>query len=143
MPPIRYDDSVRPEDFLALGQRVWPGEFGLAEATNALTRTTNIGAWDGDKLVGSVRLLTDGYFLATVSEILVDPAYRRQGIGRELMRRVVAAAPRGRLFLGAQPDAVEFFDRIGCERRLVGFVATHPLSGDISTTPAANGETVG
>jgi GNAT superfamily N-acetyltransferase len=136
MPPIRYDGGVRPGEFLALGQRVWPGDYGLAEATAALAHTTNIGAWDGDNLIGSVRLLTDGYFLATVSEILVDPAYRRQGIGRELMRRVVAAAPRGRLFLGAQPDAVEFFDRIGCERRLVGFVARHPLPEDHRDAPA-------
>jgi len=34
------------------------------------------------------------------------------------------------LFFGAQPDAVHFFARIGCERRLVGFVATHPLPDD-------------
>lgn len=129
MSTIRYGDGVRPEEFLVLGQRVWPGSYGLAEVTTALARTTNIGAWDGDQLVGSVRLLTDGYFLATVSEILVDPAYQRRGIGRELMRRVVALAPRGRVFLGAQPQSVDFFDRIGCERRLTGFVASHPLPG--------------
>jgi GNAT superfamily N-acetyltransferase len=127
MTAIRYGDGVRPDEFLALGQQIWPGSYGLAEVTSALARTTNIGAWDGDRLVGSVRLLTDGYFLATVAEILVDPAYQRRGIGRELMRRIVAGAPRGRLFLGAQPQSVEFFERIGCERRLVGFVASHPL----------------
>lgn len=93
MPRIRYRDGVRPEDFLDLGQRVWPGNYGLAEVTTAVARTTHIGAWDGDRLVGSVRMLTDGYFLATVSEILVDPGYRRRGIGREPMRRAVAAAP--------------------------------------------------
>ena|SRR5688572_3905459 len=103
-------------------------DHGLPEATVALARTTNIGAWDGAQLGGCVRLLTDGYFLSTVSEILVDQAYRRRGIGRELMRRVVAAAPRGRLFLGAQPEAVDFFDRIGCQRLLTGFVARHPLT---------------
>jgi ribosomal protein S18 acetylase RimI-like enzyme len=130
MSAIRYGEGIAPAEFLALGQRVWPGNYGLAEATTALARTTNIGAWDGDQLVGSVRLLTDGYFLATISEILVDPAYRRRGIGRELMRRVVAAAPRGRLFFGAQPAAVDFFDRIGCEQRLTGFVASHPLPDD-------------
>src|SRR5687767_7859818 len=120
MPAIRYDDGVRPDEFLELGQHIWPGSYGLAEVTTALARTTNLGAWDAGRLVGCVRLLTDGYFLATVSEILVDPAYRRRGIGRELMRRVVAIAPRGKLFFGAQPDAVDFFERIGCERRLVG-----------------------
>src|SRR5689334_18222406 len=127
MSAIRYAEIVRPDEFFALAQRVWPGDYGLAETTSALARTTNIGAWDGDRLVGVVRLLTDGYFLATISEILVDPGYRRRGIGRELMNRIVAAAPRGRLFFGAQPEAVEFFERIGCERKLVGFVARHPL----------------
>jgi ribosomal protein S18 acetylase RimI-like enzyme len=127
MPAIRYDDGVRPDEFLELGQRVWPGSYGLAEVTTALQRTTNLGAWDADQLVGCVRLLTDGYFFATVSEILVDPAFRRRGVGRELMRRIVALAPRGKLYFGAQPDAVSFFERIGCERRLVGFVAKYPL----------------
>ena len=130
MSNVRYGDGVRPEDFLALGQRVWPGGYGLTEATSALARTTNIGAWDGERLVGCVRLLTDGYFLATVPEIFVDADYRRHGIGRELMRRIVAVAPRGKMFFGAQAEAVSFFERIGCERRLVGFVARHPLPDD-------------
>jgi len=59
----------------------------MEPATTALTRTTNIGAWDNDRLVGAVRVLTDGYFVATVPEILVDPDYQRRGIGRELMSR--------------------------------------------------------
>ena len=124
MESIRYGEGVTPEAFLALGQRVWPGAYGLAEVTTALARTTNLGAWDGDRLVGSVRLLTDGYFFATIPEILVDAEYRGRGVGRELMRRVVAIAPRGRVFFGAQPQSVAFFERIGCERRLTGFVAT-------------------
>ena len=127
MSPIRYGEGITPDEFLALGQRVWAGSYGLAEVTSALAHTTNIGAWDGDHLIGSVRLLTDGYFFATVPEILVDPDHRHCGIGRELMRRAVALAPRGRVFFGAQPEVVGFFERIGCERRLVGFVATHPL----------------
>ena len=127
MSDIRYAEGVRPEEFLSLGQLIWPGDYGLAEATSSLSRTTNLGAWDGDKLVGCVRLLTDGYFLATISDIFVDPEYRRRGIGRELMRRILEVAPRGRLFLGAQPEAVTFFESIGCERRLTGFVAKHPL----------------
>ena len=127
MTDIRYREGVDPAEFLSLGQRIWPGDYGLDEARIALARTTNIGAWDGAKLVGCVRLLTDGYFLATISEIFVDPDYQRRGIGRELMRRILELAPRGRLFFGAQPEAVEFFESIGCERRLTGFVARHPL----------------
>jgi GNAT superfamily N-acetyltransferase len=42
----------------------------------------NMTAWDEDRLVGCARLLTDGYFLTTITEILVLPDYRKKGIGR-------------------------------------------------------------
>jgi ribosomal protein S18 acetylase RimI-like enzyme len=120
---IRDDASgVTVADFLALAGRVGPRDSAAARAAPALERTTNIGAWDGATLVGAVRVLTDGYFFATVPEILVDPAYQHRGIGRELMQRALAAAPRGTLFFGAQPQAVAFFERIGAQRGPIGFV---------------------
>jgi GNAT superfamily N-acetyltransferase len=102
---------------------VWPGNYDATQTEAALGRTINIGAWDGTVLVGSVRVLTDGYLPATVPEIFVDPAYQRRGIGRELMRRALEEAPgRGALFFGAQPQSVAFFERIGCTKGPVGFV---------------------
>ena len=125
-PPIRYadrDPAFDADAFLALAQRVWPRAYDRESAHEALRRTINVGAWDGARLVGAVRVLTDGYFIATVAELLVDPDYRRRGIGRELMRRALDHAPRGKLFFGAQPDAVPFFERLGYARGPVGFVA--------------------
>ena len=130
MTTITYRESVTVEEFLAFAQRVWPRSYSTDEAAAALERTTNIGAWDGSRLVGSVRVLTDGYFFATIPEILVDPEYQRRGIGRALMDRAVAAAPRGKVFFGAQPQSVEFFQRIGCVPALTGFIASLPLTAD-------------
>jgi GNAT superfamily N-acetyltransferase len=126
MQAIRYGGIVRAEQFLSLAQQTWPGAYTLNEIAAALRWTTNIGAWDGDCLVGCVRVLTDGHFFATIPEILVLPVYRRRGIGRELMRRAVEAAPKRRLFFGAQPESVGFFERIGCRRSLTGFEASSP-----------------
>jgi ribosomal protein S18 acetylase RimI-like enzyme len=72
---------------------VWPREYDTARTTAALQKTINIGAWVGDRLVGSVRVLSDGYFFSTVPEVIVDPEYRRRGIGRELMRHALEVAP--------------------------------------------------
>ena len=122
MTHIRYDStSISVDSFLALAQRVWPRSYDSGRTRAALERTAHIGAWDGPRLVGAVRVLTDGYFFATVPEILVDPEYQRQGIGRELMNRSLEHAPRGILFFGAQPQAVAFFERLGCARELTGF----------------------
>ena len=114
--------ALQPEAFLALAQRVWPRDYDAALIAAALTRTINVGAWADNQLVGSVRVLSDGYLFSTVPELMVDPAYRRQGIGRELMRRALEMAPRGRLFFGAQPGNETFFERSGFQRGPVGFV---------------------
>jgi ribosomal protein S18 acetylase RimI-like enzyme len=134
MSDISYHENFSADDFLALAQRVWPRDYSSAQAAAALERTINIGAWDGSRLVGSIRVLTDGYFFATVPEILVDPSYQRRGIGRRLMELALEHAPRGKMTFGAQPQSVSFFDRIGCERKLTGFVATRPLNATTSVS---------
>ena len=121
-----FHHDVAADQFLALAQAVWPRDwYDPSTISLALERTTNMGAFDGQRLVGCVRALTDGYLFATVPELLVHPDYQRQGIGRELMRRAVSAAPRQGLFLGAQPQSVAFFERIGAVRGPVGFVLRH------------------
>jgi len=129
---LLYRESFAADEFLALARRVWPRDYSLADASAALERTINLGAWDGTRLVGSIRILTDGYFFATIPEILVDPDYQRRGIGQRLMELALERAPRGKLAFGAQPESVAFFDRIGCERKLTSFVAARPLEARTS-----------
>ena len=134
---VHYESlGVSAEAFVALAQRIWPRDYDVTCAAAALTKTTNIGAWSGARLVGVVRVLTDGYFFATVPEILVDPSYQRRGIGRELMRLALDAAPRGKLFFGAQAESVGFFTSLGCRPGPVGFVAARPI-GETSVPSAS------
>jgi GNAT superfamily N-acetyltransferase len=122
MTPIDYREGFDAVDFVSLANRVWPRDYDVALAQEAITRTINIGAWDSARLVGAVRVLSDGYLFSTVPEILVDPTYQRRGIGRALMMRALDVAPRGALFFGAQLQSIGFFERIGCTRGPVGFV---------------------
>src|SRR5688500_16211095 len=95
--------ALTPDAFVNLARRVWPREYDSSQTAAALQKTINIGAWSGERLVGSVRVLSDGYFFSTVTEVIVDPEFRRQGIGLELMRLALELTPGGVLFLGAQP----------------------------------------
>jgi ribosomal protein S18 acetylase RimI-like enzyme len=124
----RSGESALPtESFIALARRVWPREYDTSRTTAALQRTINIGAWLGDRLVGSVRILSDGYFFSTVPEVIVDPEYRRRGIGRELMRRALEVTPGGALFLGAQPGNERFFEQAGFRRGPAGYVGRQSI----------------
>jgi hypothetical protein len=51
------------------------------------------------------------------------------------MELALERAPRGKVAFGAQPQSVTFFERIGCERKLTGFVAARPLK---ATSDAAD-----
>ena len=136
MADLTYAEGFAPAEFLALAQRVWPRDYSPNDTAAALSRTTNIGAWHGDRLVGTIRILTDGYFFATIPEILVDPSYQRQGIGRHLMELALDKVPRGKVAFGAQAQSVAFFERIGCRRALTGFVAERPLVPPTADAPA-------
>ena len=122
---MEYREGFTVDEFLALANEVWPRAYDRLRVADALTRTINIGAWNQMQLVGSVRVLTDGHLFSTVPEILVLPQWQRRGIGRELMRLALERSP-GKLFFGAQPQSVEFFERIGCVRGPMGFVLKRP-----------------
>lgn len=122
--PITYripDSHLDATAFLELVQHVWPGSYDVALLAAALTKTTNSTAWDGARLVGCVRLLSDGYLFSTVPEILVDPAYQRQGIGRKLMEGAYALAPSS-IFLGAQAGNEGFFERLAYVQAMPGYI---------------------
>jgi len=114
--------AVTVLSFLDLARRVWHREFEAGRTAAAIAMTQNVGAWTEGRLIGAVRVLSDGYLFSTVPEVMVDPDYRRRGIGRALMYRALALAPGGRLFFGAQSGNEVFFERIGFVRGPIGFV---------------------
>jgi ribosomal protein S18 acetylase RimI-like enzyme len=69
------------------------------------------------KLVGLARAITDFAFCCYLSDLAVDEAFQRRGIGRELMRRVAAeAGEKTKLILLAAPRATDYYPHIGMVR---------------------------
>lgn len=69
------------------------------------------------QLVGVSRALTDFAFCTYLSDLAVDVAVQRQGIGRELIRRThEAAGLHTLLLLLAAPAAREYYPHIGMTR---------------------------
>lgn len=69
------------------------------------------------RLVGVARAITDFAYCCYLSDLAVDEACQRQGIGKELMRRVAeAAGPGTKLILLAAPKAVDYYPKIGMVR---------------------------
>ena len=76
-----------------------------------------ITAWDGNRLVGVSRALSDFSFCCYLSDLAVDHAYQKQGIGRKLIEEAhKVSGEKTALILLAAPDAAEYYPHIGMER---------------------------
>jgi GNAT superfamily N-acetyltransferase len=68
----------------------------------------------GTELVGVSRALTDFAYCTYLSDLAVDEAYQRRGIGRELIRRTHEHAGRHTtLILLAAPKARDYYPHVG------------------------------
>ena len=112
----RIDDKqLDAGKFIEFVNKVWPGKYDEGRTAEALSRTLNITAYDGETLVGCLRILTDGYFFGTITEMLVLPEYQKQGIGSRLLQLAKENTPT-MLYFGAQPTAEKFYEKNGCPK---------------------------
>lgn len=76
-----------------------------------------ITAWSQDKLVGVSRALSDFSFCCYLSDLAVDVAFQKQGIGKRLIDETHAVSGLSTmLILLAAPAAREYYPKIGMEK---------------------------
>jgi len=84
----------------------------------------------GDKLVGVARALSDFAYCTYLSDLAVDAAYQRQGIGRELLRRThEAAGLHTTLILLAAPAARDYYLHLGMTKHDSCWIAPRRVTG--------------
>ncbi len=106
--------------FISFANRVWPGDYDLDKTREALSKTLNITAHDCKTLVGCLRILSDGCFFGTITELLVLPEYQRKGIGSRLLQLAAENTPT-MLYFGAQPGLERFYERNGCQKGMQSY----------------------
>ena len=113
------DRSISTEQFIDVLKRSTLGERRPVDDTarvEQMLKHANLTctAWDGDKLVGVARALTDFSYCCYLSDLAVDTAYQQQGIGKELIKLTQSKLhPRANVILLAAPKAVNYYPRVG------------------------------
>ena len=83
---IKYDEFITPEEYMGLRKMVGWVQFPLEQAKACIEKAFMIlCVRDDEKAIGVVRLLWDGGYIAFLSDVIVDPKYQGQGIGRKLV----------------------------------------------------------
>lgn len=81
-----------------------------------------VTARENGKLVGIARSVSDFVYCTYLSDLAVDAAYQKQGIGKELIRQTKYAAPQANLILLSAPAAVEYYPKIGMDKHKTCFI---------------------
>lgn len=104
---------------------------GIRRPTNDLARiermfanaNLNFSAWHEGKLVGVCRALTDFSYCCYLSDLAVDKAFQKRGIGSELIDQVRSAVGEEvALILLSAPEAMAYYPKVGFERIENGFI---------------------
>lgn len=72
-----------------------------------------VAAYDEDKLIGFVRVLTDESLFATIWNLIVTPEYQIKGIGRTLIQKCLDKYPNLHFFTFADQEVRKFYEKLG------------------------------
>lgn len=114
---VRIEDSIHGVDWNQAKADLRADDFDNGRSPEALRRSFESSqhvalAWDGDRVVGMARLLSDGVCNAYLVDVWTMSAYRRQGIGASMVRLLADRVPGQHIGLQTD-DAEEFYTSLG------------------------------
>jgi GNAT superfamily N-acetyltransferase len=127
---LRYEHSrkISEAEFIDVLKRSTLGERRPIDDSNCIKAMLDHAdllctAWEGEKLVGVARSVTDFEYCCYLSDLAVDEAYQKQGIGRELIRVTQSRlGKRASIILIAAPKAEAYYPRIGLTAHLSAWI---------------------
>lgn len=82
-----------------------------------------ITAWDGERLVGAARALTDYSYCCYLSDLAVLKEYQNNGIGNDLINEVEKQiGEECTLILLSAPEAMDYYPKLGFEKTDNAFI---------------------
>lgn len=122
--PITYRDDLKalPCDQLIrlFTEAGWHDEndsqWDLVFNAPFIHSTLVVSAWDGDRLVGCVRVLSDTIVRSVIYDLVVEKAYRKQGIATHLLKYCKSKYPGSEWLLQTEEHTVPFYEKQGFSR---------------------------
>jgi len=114
---VTINDSLSDVDWAQLKADLAEDRFDNGRSPDALRRSFARAqhvalARDGDRVVGTARMLSDGVCNAYLVDVWTQASYRRQGIGSAMVRQLMAAVPGQHIGLQTD-DAGAFYAKLG------------------------------
>ena len=86
-------------------------------------------AWDSDNIVGAGRMISDGECYAWIHDVAVLMSYRKQGIGRKIVEKLIEGNEHILIGLTSSFEAVDFYTKLGFKKHKTA-MAKYPGPSD-------------
>jgi predicted GNAT family acetyltransferase len=122
--PITYKQDLDGVDWAAMKAILQADDFdnGRTPEQLALSFHNSAGTcivYDGEQIIGTARVLSDGVCNAYVVDVWTLSAYRRRGIARTMLELLLERLRGQHVYLFTD-DAVDFYKQVGFTERGVG-----------------------
>lgn len=119
---VTYKDNYDETTFEDINELLTRGFFGRPHDLNktkiAFSNSNYVvTAYDGAKLIGIARAVSDGYKYATILNVVIDPDYQGLSIGKNLLLKLSKLIKEDIIVLNTHPGAVGFYNKIKEYRR--------------------------
>jgi len=75
-----------------------------------------VTAWDGNKIVGAGRMISDGECYGWIHDMGVLPPYRKMGIGKGVVDELICGNEKLLIGLTSSFDAIVFYKKLGFKK---------------------------
>ena len=81
-----------------------------------INATLVISAWENERLIGAVRVLSDKMFRSIIYDFLVLPEFQNRGIGGQLIKRCIARFPNSEWLVQTTEKIASYYEKNGFQR---------------------------
>jgi aralkylamine N-acetyltransferase len=93
-----------------------------------------VTAWDSDIIVGAGRMISDGECYGWIHDISVLTSYRKKGIGRNIVEKLLEGNESLLIGLTSSFEAIDFYTKLGFYKHKTG-MAKYPGKSDYLIYP--------
>ncbi len=111
-----FTEPVNAEELSELlKQTHWANNRSPLDVQKTLDRSQlTLGVWDDESLIGFCRVVTDDIYRALIDDVVVDSAYRDQGIATTMLAKLLMRLQHIEIvMLDCAPHLCGFYARLG------------------------------
>ena len=115
-----FTEPIGPEQLMKLFEQTgWANARSPLDVQQMLDRCHfTLGVWDEDHLIGFARVITDDRYRALIDDVVVDSAYRGQGIASKMLEKLLNRMQHiEEVMLDCAPELEGFYGRFGFQSK--------------------------